>query len=93
MGINGGTGDSRIVNDPTNPNLALLNNSGRQAGIDQPHQTKIIASYQAPWDVTLGTIYQGLSGSAARSPVPRDADAGLDDRAGRATAAPIAPIS
>ena len=62
MGINGGTGDSRIVNDPTNPNLSSLYNSGRQAGIDQPHQTKIIASYQAPWDVTLGTIYQGLSG-------------------------------
>src|SRR5207244_3451653 len=39
---------------------------GRQAGIDQPHQAKIIASYQAPWDVTIGTIYQGLSG------LPRD---------------------
>jgi hypothetical protein len=61
MGINGGTGDSRIVYDPTNPNLAL-NSYGRQGGIDQPQQAKLIASYQAPWGVTLGTIYQGLSG-------------------------------
>jgi hypothetical protein len=66
MGVAGATVDDRLVYDPTNPNLALNTRSGRQAGIDQPHQTKIVASYQAPWDISIGTIYQGLSG------LPRD---------------------
>jgi hypothetical protein len=66
MGISGGTVDDRLVYDPTNPNLTLNTNFGRQAGIDQPHQIKLIGSYQMPGDVTLGTIYQGLSG------LPRD---------------------
>ena len=66
MGVAGATVDDRLVYDPTNPNLTLNTLFGRQAGIDQPHQTKLLASYQAPWDINIGTIYQGLSG------LPRD---------------------
>ena len=66
MGVAGGTVDDRLVYDPTNPNLTLNTTLGRQAGIDQPHQVKLIGSYQVPGDVTIGTIYQGFSG------LPRD---------------------
>ena len=83
MGVAGGTVDDRLVYDPTNPNLTLNTNFGRQAGIDQPHQIKLIGSYQVPGDVTIGTIYQGLSGLPRDRTFRADPPAGIDDGAGR----------
>jgi carboxypeptidase family protein len=57
--------DTRQVADPTNPN-AMINSTGAQAESDQPYASKVQALYQAPWDITFGVIYQGLSG------LPRD---------------------
>jgi hypothetical protein len=57
--------DTRQVADPTNPN-AMISSTGRQTESDQPYASKVQALYLAPWDITLGVIYQGLSG------LPRD---------------------
>jgi len=58
-------GSSNFV-DPNNPNTQVASLATGRGANDQPHAIKLIGSYQAPWDVTLGVNYQGLSG------LPRD---------------------
>ncbi len=50
----------REARDPANPN-SQINIDGRQ-GYDQPHAVKIIGSYMAPGDISLGVNFQALSG-------------------------------
>jgi hypothetical protein len=50
----------REAYDPNNPNLQT-NIDGRGV-YDQPHAFKVIGSYMAPWDISLGINYQALSG-------------------------------
>ncbi|MCX6545632.1 MAG: carboxypeptidase regulatory-like domain-containing protein [Acidobacteria bacterium] len=50
----------RQAEDPNDPN-AQINVVGR-GGYDQPHAIKIIGSFQAPWDISLGLNFQALSG-------------------------------
>jgi Carboxypeptidase regulatory-like domain len=58
--------DGDRVLDYTDPNNQIdFVRSGRGSN-DQPHAFKLLGSYLAPWDVTLGANYQALSG------LPRD---------------------
>jgi hypothetical protein len=58
--------DGDRVLDYTDPNNQLdFVRFGRGAN-DQPHAFKLLGSYQAPWDITIGANYQALSG------LPRD---------------------
>jgi len=59
-----GSSTNPNAGDPNNPN-SMINVDGRQAN-DQPHAFKLIGSYLAPWDITIGANYQALSG------LPRD---------------------
>jgi hypothetical protein len=54
--------DGDIVVDPNNPNQTIPSNAKGRGANDQPHAFKIIGSYVAPYAVTLGINYQGLSG-------------------------------
>jgi hypothetical protein len=65
MGVAGATVDDRLVYDPTSPNLILNTLSGRQAGIDRPHQTRISPAIRATWDIDIGTIHQAFTSRAA----------------------------
>ena len=51
-----------IVVDPNNPNQTIPSNAKGRGANDQPHAFKIIGSYVAPYAVTVGINYQGLSG-------------------------------
>jgi hypothetical protein len=58
--------DGDRVLDYTDPNNLLdFMRFGRGTN-DQPHAFKLLGSYQAPWDITIGANYQALSG------LPRD---------------------
>jgi hypothetical protein len=58
--------DGDRVLDYTDPNNQLdFVRFGRGTN-DQPHAFKLLGSYQAPWDITIGANYQALSG------LPRD---------------------
>ena len=58
--------DGDRVLDYTDPNNQLdFVRVGRGTN-DQPHAFKLLGSYQAPWDITIGANYQALSG------LPRD---------------------
>ncbi len=50
----------REARDPADPNAQIFID-GRQ-GYDQPHAFKIIGSYMAPWNISLGVNFQALSG-------------------------------
>ena len=66
QGITTSSTTTRSFYDYTNPNntLAFV---GQGRGLnDQPHAFKMLGSYQAKWDITLGANYQALSG------LPRD---------------------
>ncbi|HEX6465046.1 MAG TPA: TonB-dependent receptor, partial [Vicinamibacterales bacterium] len=54
--------DGDIVVDPNNPNQTIPSNAKGRGTNDQPHAIKIIGSYVAPYGVTVGLNYQGLSG-------------------------------
>ena len=70
--------DGDFVLDPTNPNnlvpfvatgrgpIGTSGLTGAENSNDQPHAFKLLGSYQAPWDITIGANYQALSG------LPRD---------------------
>jgi hypothetical protein len=60
-----GTG-ARTNYDFTNPNNVLDFVGQGRGGNDQPHAFKLLGSYQAPFGITVGANYQGLSG------LPRD---------------------
>ena len=58
--------DGDRVLDYTDPNYQLdFIRFGRGTN-DQPHAFKLLGSYQAPWNITIGANYQALSG------LPRD---------------------
>ena len=61
------------VYDFTNPNNLIDFVGFGRGGNDQPHAFKILGSYQAPWDITLGANYQALSGL----PIDRTLTVGL----------------
>ena len=66
QGITTSSTTTRSFYDYTNPNNALpFVGQGRGLN-DQPHAFKMLGSYQAKWDITLGANYQALSG------LPRD---------------------
>jgi len=54
--------DGDLVLDYTNPNNQTPAVGQGRGTIDQPHAFKILGSYQAPWDVTIGANFQSLSG-------------------------------
>ena len=54
--------DGDIVVDPNNPNQTIPSNAHGRGANDQPHAIKLVGSYVAPYGVTLGVNYQGLSG-------------------------------
>jgi hypothetical protein len=54
--------DGDLVVDPNNPNQTISANATGRGANDQPHAIKILGAYQAPWRVTVGFNYQGLSG-------------------------------
>ncbi len=58
--------DGSLFVDPNNPNLAIPSNAEGRGSNDQPHAFKLLGSYQAPFGITLGANYQGVSG------LPRD---------------------
>jgi hypothetical protein len=61
--------DGNIAADYTNPNNTIdfvlkgaTAPQGATASPDQPHAFKLLGSYQAPFDITLGANFQALSG-------------------------------
>ena len=61
--------DGDIWQDYTNPNnlidfvrLGSTATANNTTSPDQPHAFKILGSYQAPWDITLGANFQYLTG-------------------------------
>jgi hypothetical protein len=58
--------DGDRVLDFTDPNNLLPFVATGRGVNDQPHSFKLLGSYQAPWDITIGANYQALSG------LPRD---------------------
>ena len=58
--------DGDRVLDFTDPNNLLPSMQTGRGSNDQPHAFKLLGSYQAPFDITLGANFQALSG------LPRD---------------------
>jgi outer membrane receptor protein involved in Fe transport len=56
-----GTGHSESQGDVFGSPNDLVNVDGRLS-LDRPHQIKLQATYQAPWDVVLSAAYRGQSG-------------------------------
>jgi len=64
-GTNTNSTTVRNVLDFTNPNNLVDVGAGPgqgRGGNDQPHAFKLLGSYQAPFDITLGANFQALSG-------------------------------
>ncbi len=55
-------GDLATLVDVNNPNQTIPTNATGRGANDQPHAFKLLGSYQAPWGITVGANYQGLSG-------------------------------
>ncbi len=54
--------DGDQVLDYTNPNNLLPYVAEGRGANDQPQAFKLLGSYQAPWDITLGANFQSLTG-------------------------------
>jgi hypothetical protein len=61
-GITDGSTTTANVYDFTNPNNLLSYTQQGRGANDQPHAFKLLGSYQAPYDITLGANFQALSG-------------------------------
>jgi len=61
-GITDGSTTTANVYDFTNPNNLLPYSQQGRGSNDQPHAFKLLGSYQAPFDITLGANFQALSG-------------------------------
>jgi hypothetical protein len=61
-GIQAGSTTTANVLDFTNPNNLLSYAQQGRGANDQPHAFKLLGSYQAPFDITLGANFQALSG-------------------------------
>ena len=54
--------DGDITVDPNNPNQTIASHALGRGANDQPHAVKLVGSYAAPYQITIGVNYQGLSG-------------------------------
>lgn len=66
--LDGIISEDREVGDPNDPNQQLESHKFGRGSVDQPHALKLMGSYRAPWDVSIGANVQLLSG------LPRNRD-------------------